>query len=270
MKTLLAGPWIGEFGWEVIKWVPFLRKYVKDRYYDKVYVLTRESSFPLYQDFSPEMIPHNTFGNTKIYVCNNASPKIPYKILDEIDPDDVLIPSAGSMFGPPERYLYFLYGEKNSNAVRNIIAHARSTNKTGSYRKNWSRDSWDLLVQKLQADGKTISFIGSPESSYCSPGCEDLRGESLSLIMDVLRSSDVCIGPSSGPMHLASCCGCPHVVWGDMREWNSGNIKSNLYDRYKILWNPFETPCEYISNDNWNPSVNEVFIKLFTLLSRTK
>lgn len=267
MKTLLAGPWIGEFGWEIIKWVPFLRKYISNRYYDKVFVFTRESSFPLYLDLGVELIPHECTGDTKIYVCNNTSPEVPSAVLEYLDPDEVLIPSEGSMYGPPERYSYYMYGEKKDLGC-DIIAHARDTGKTGSYRKNWKRDNWDLLVQKLQANGRRISFIGSPESSYCSPGGEDLRGLSLSIIMNVLRSSNLCIGPSSGPMHLASCCGCPHIVWGDSRLWNSGNVKSNLEERYKVLWNPFETLCEYISDENWNPSVDEVFIKVLTSLNR--
>lgn len=270
MRVLLAGPWIGEFGWEIIKWVPYVRRWAKTGDYDKVIVLTRKSSFPLYMDFAQDLISYEVIGNTKIFVCDNKFPEIPQSLVEKVNPTDTLIPSHGFTYSSFEELLYYLYGNFDIALKRNVVAHARSTGKMGSYRKNWRKEKWDLLTTRLQSEGKSVAFIGSPESSYCPQGAEDLRGKPLDLVMNVLNSSDICVGPSSGPMHLASCCGCPHVVWGDMRQWNSGNVKSNLYDRYKVLWNPFDTPCEYIADGNWNPSVDKVYIELNTLLNRGK
>jgi hypothetical protein len=50
----------------------------------------------------------------------------------------------------------------------------------------------------------------------------------------LLANADIVIGPSSGPMHLASLCGAPHVTWTD---------KASTKRRYLGGWNPHKTPC---------------------------
>ena len=47
MKTLYAGPWVGEFGWELCWWNPVVRHYAAE--YDRVIVATHESSQYLYE-----------------------------------------------------------------------------------------------------------------------------------------------------------------------------------------------------------------------------
>jgi hypothetical protein len=259
MSLLLAGPWIGEFGWEIMKWVPFVRKFAKDNKFDKVYIMTRETSFPLYRDFADEFIKHETYGDTKLFVCNNQSPKVPKDLIEILKPSHCLIPSHGSMLAPENMYSYVRYGFKRAEMRKDILVHARATGKTRSHHKNWSRENWESLVEMCEKANRKISFIGDSKASYFVKRCEDLRDISLNNLMDTMKSSNLCIGPSSGPMHLASLCECPHIVWGDNREWNSGNVKSNLKDRYYNLWNPFNTFCRYISERNWNPEPSEIF-----------
>ena len=76
-------------------------------------------------------------------------------------------------------------------------------------------------------------------------------------LCDVLRSSEVCIGVSSGPMHLASLCLCKHVVWTDLKHQKA--INGTNKDRYKTIWNPFQTKVKVIDKYGWLPPVDEIY-----------
>ena len=55
MSILFAGPWVGEFGWELFGWQAKIRKLAKE--YDKTIISSRECNRYLYSDFSDEFIP---------------------------------------------------------------------------------------------------------------------------------------------------------------------------------------------------------------------
>ena len=59
-KTLIAGPWVGEFGWELFAWQAYVRAI--SRNYDKTIVISRENSKSLYEDFCDQFISHNPVG----------------------------------------------------------------------------------------------------------------------------------------------------------------------------------------------------------------
>ena len=92
--------------------------------------------------------------------------------------------------------------------------------------------------------------------SYHIKGTKDLRGIDLKELTDYMSSANLIIGPSSGPMHLASLCGLKHVSWG---------VESNV-NRYKYDWNPHKAEVEYIISEKWNPSIEDVKQKMEILL----
>jgi len=49
LNILLAGPWVGEFGWELFCWQGYIRKLSKN--YNKTYIITRKGNEFLYEDF---------------------------------------------------------------------------------------------------------------------------------------------------------------------------------------------------------------------------
>ena len=56
-KRLIAGPWVGEFGWELFAWQAYIRSLADN--FDETIVLCRPSSQPLYQDFATKFIDIN-------------------------------------------------------------------------------------------------------------------------------------------------------------------------------------------------------------------
>ena len=56
-RTLIAGPWVGEFGWELFAWQAYVR--ALSRKFDKTIIICRENSAALYADFANDFIHVN-------------------------------------------------------------------------------------------------------------------------------------------------------------------------------------------------------------------
>lgn len=237
-RIAFAGPWIGEFGWEIMTWVPYLRKLSRE--YDKMIISTFPGMEVLYTgfhcevDFSPHTCQERTdnwegarrFTISPEPVTNHISPIKEYRVDGE----------------------YIRYG---SPVIKDapVLFHSRGIGK-GAF-KNWSIAKWNTLAKAFPQAGS----IGSP-SDMCVLGTEDRRGMPLPELMNVLTSASIVIGQSSGVMHLAVMCGTPVVVWGDDTLMNFGE---SLETRYKETWNPFRTPVTWIHCDNpWDPEPEQI------------
>ena len=88
------------------------------------------------------------------------------------------------------------------------------------------------------------------------PRTKDLRGADLERLCRVLSHSKVCVGTSSGALHLASLCKCKHVVITG-REYQKA-IKGTNKQRYQSMWNPFHTKCTVLDKHNWTPPYHKV------------
>ena len=58
-----------------------------------------------------------------------------------------------------------------------------------------------------------------------------MRSVNNTEVLNAITNANCTFGPSSGPMCLASLCGCPHVVWS----------KPSNRIRYEKNWNPLKT-----------------------------
>jgi ADP-heptose:LPS heptosyltransferase len=102
----------------------------------------------------------------------------------------------------------------------------------------------------------TVGWIGTKDEAMAHPegGDLDLRDYPLSDLIQEIRAARLVIGPSSGPMHLASLCGTPHLVW-------SGNVRD--IPRYRTLWNPFHVSHTMLAT--WQPDVGAVLDSVLAL-----
>ncbi len=75
MKTIIFGPFIGEFGWELSYWHGWVRKFSKTHYTGyKVVVCSYERSYPLYADFVDKFEPISENLARKNYICAGYFP----------------------------------------------------------------------------------------------------------------------------------------------------------------------------------------------------
>ena len=261
-QILLIGPWIGEFGWELFCWQGHIRRISKN--YKKVVVISRPGHKFLYQDFCDEFIEFKTPLNAVVdsWRCSGIDNNKIRNLTKNIRHDVKLSPvNIGFLiFGDGRMQLsenfknqeFIKYKSNSLEKHFDILIHPRNR-KVGNLR-NWNKDKWEILVNKLSNDYK-IATIGTNESIHIE-GTEDLRNISIEDTVSVMNRTKLVVGPSSGPMHLASLSGAPHLVWSEAYNKN----------RYLIAWNPFKTPVVFYDKENWNPSVNNIYSKIIEIL----
>ena len=251
-KILLAGPWVGEFGWELFCWQGFIRKLSKK--YDKTIVIGRPTNEFLYKDFCDEYIKFDPESFlTDAWKCHNA--KSPDNIVKNIKYTDYIsgnfdigmrytkngvVDTKGWFFNEQEYHKY----NSDSDLNFDIIFHCR--NKSTGSDRNWSKTQWEELF-KILPNHLSIGCIGNDEAFYID-GTTDLRNIDNEKCVGILCNSKLIIGPSSGPMHLASLCGLKHLVWST--EYNRV--------RYEKDWNPFKTEVIFYSEGGWNPDPEKI------------
>jgi len=256
-KTLIAGPFMGEFGWEVMQWQGYIRWLSK--FYEKTIIHTRKSSSFLYDDFAHEVITidSNSY-NTSGYVLDGFDyDEWVSNVLRKTDAD-ILVADKRARLLKDYFHQDFRNIEKNQGRIKKrVLIHARKipafTNSIEKSLRNWPGDKWQQLLE-MMADYEVIA-IGHEKQSIAPTGAKDMRGVSSDITEDLMKSSSLIVGPSSGAIHLASLYGLPHVTWtSSKQDMKFGGGKF----RYERSWNPHGTACIVIENDNWDPSAYDV------------
>jgi ADP-heptose:LPS heptosyltransferase len=157
---------------------------------------------------------------------------------------------------------YVKYGMEVLGYKPDIIIHARNRR---AIRKNdnYSEKNYASLIKMIRKEGLSLAVIGTAKNSSGLQGSidssyEDLRGMDLHDVTNLMYTAKCIVGTSSGPMHLATLCGCPQVVM----TYN-GNTK-----RYKEHWNPFKTPVEIVPG-GWHPKPEAVFKSMMNILEKS-
>ena len=246
--TYFAGPWVGEFGWELCCWQGRLRK--RARRGDRIIVCSRPGHEALYEDFAADFVPFvPPPGDASGYCIEGVAAESFRRLVPEgmrwLNPSAGVghVLKNGCPYVPNQSYIRF--GREPAAMEFDVIMHARDRRGPVKALRNWPAEAWSELAQSLPSRWR-VGWIGSNEASMAFQGV-DLRGLPLSDLMKRLRAARVVVGPSSGPIHLAALCGVPHVVW-------SGNSPDRI--RYRELWNPFQVGHEFIAS--WEPDVGEV------------
>lgn len=269
MRTLFAGPYPGEFGWELCLWNPFLRRIAP--YYDRVIVAAPTGSRHLYEfahEFAAvEVEPGTsdfTYGKVARWIDRPTVPGDATRYEPHSPCGKELVsqelerfarfandPRVGAELDPGKRWrslrVEFAELETTPTHVREFIRHAyvacafrpeKVLNGRRFPEKAYPAELCAELVYRLLLCGLEVACIGGPDN-LCPPGATDFRGAPLEVQCALLSAARVAVGPSSGPLHLAQLCERPVVSWYDRPEWR------DLYSRYAYglgLWNPFSAP----------------------------
>jgi IS1 family transposase len=262
-SVLLAGPWIGEFGWELFCWQAYIRKISKK--FSSTIIIGRPGNQIIYNDFCDEYIEFDP----KSYKTDG------WRCYDALSAEDIVnktnhthyidgtnfdigmeytqrgvLDKKGIFFSEQEFIKYKPSHRSNFNF--DLIFHCR--NKRTGFDRNWSKKHWEELFCRLP-NSLRIACIGNKEAFYIK-GCRDLRGVNVDQCVDAICQSKLVIGPSSGPMHLASLCGAQHLVWST--EYNRV--------RYEKDWNPFKSRVIFYSFEDWNPTPENIKNKIISVL----
>ena len=262
-KGIVFGPWVGEFGWELFAWQAHCRAIARS--YDFCVVVSRPGNDYLYSDFCDLYIPfepddsgisdsHMNSAVTNFNIQEFLSATVSHDLLSNHSwqwippakighpPYDhwrtaVHVPNAGNV--TPE---YRLYRGDSIGESADIIIHAR--NRKIREVDNWDVEKWNSVVSTLKQD-YVIACIGQKSSSLALEGTFDCRGKDLKFVTGLMRTAKCIVGPSSGPLHLATLSGCPQVWW-------TSNPNQN-YSRYTSTWNPFGIKSIMLNGINPDP-----------------
>jgi hypothetical protein len=261
-KILVCGPWVGEFGWEIV-WQGLCRE--KAKQYDKIFVCTYGSSFGMYSDFSKNWIKHDWNSEPICYFLidktNLNLDKWKSYIISELGNVDFFTPFDG-VFNynndPNNTVLHEKdhrengdWNFKNVPPLKNydIIIHAR--NREHSTGRNWSIEFWNDLVIKLSKLNLTIGAIGT--KVFIPGNVDNLTQLPIKETMSLISGSKIMIGPSSGPMVLAMSLKTPILTWG-----YSENKDPTIKRRYEKFWNFHNSPVKYFGISDYLPNVNQI------------
>lgn len=259
---MIAAPFLGEFGWEVSLWVPWLRHQMKHHFQGRdITVMCRPGHEHLYEDFVDKAMTFEMGKAPDKVDCQNvwldghrltkkdyltiAAVALRKRLVpkDTLTPMDLRVHWSGDE--PPylkrSEYVQYGSGEKQDGWV---AVHARNS-KTNADR-NWPEHNWSNLMMELSA--QHVIAVGSKEDALHPIGSEDLRGQPLREVCDAISRCQLIVGPSSGPLALAMLCGTAVVWW-------SPNEKD--VHRFRIAWNPFGVEQRRAA-DYWNPEPIEV------------
>lgn len=272
-KKIIAGPWFGEIGWELLRWQGIFRNLAYKGY--KIVMASRPGHEALYQDYIEDYIgiEADPRGEPDGWKLSGQVIRLQKALLDQYPGYKYMDPTTCVKIGVDplgSGQKFIKYGQK-SNIRFDIAIHARSTNKCGTDIRNWPVGNWNSLIEKLK--NYNIVLIGSSSGAISkfkipkgrNPIKQSYIGASLGSTIDALASSRLVIGPSSGPMHLASLCGTPHLLWTDNKFWGSCNGTNR--DRYEKNWNPLGTKAIVLDHCNWQPTVDEVYTKIIKELN---
>jgi hypothetical protein len=261
--TLFAGPWVGEFGWELMHWQGFLRKLAPR--YSKVVVSCRPGQEALYADFADEFVLHDIRGTAD---CNRL---LRVDNPEELDRVLSLVPAGADLLRPlgaqpHARQVFRKFGTRRDEVATDILIHPRGRGH-GSDR-NWSKENWERLLELLSPLGLRIGCIGLSSATQALSGdFLELRDRPLSETLDVLASTRLVVGPSSGPMHLASLCGTAHLVWTDRTRYARGLTNRVKYER---TWNPFAARALVLEEWGFQPPPEAVAREITSFLGKER
>jgi len=254
MSRLFAGPWCGEVGWEIMQWQGHIRTLSNN--FDETIIASRPGHEYLYNDFCTQFIPFTPYpydGNTDCELCNNRTYN---EFLKQYmtNKDDVLYPAVrhprpqtkdDPLFNSQT---FIKYGKYIDNPLYkfDLVIHVRRTTKCGTGIRNWPKDNWIEVINYFK-NKYNIACIGKNDSSSYINGTEDKLDISLEELANVLASSKLLVGASSGPIHYGALCGIKHLV-----------IVPNVEIKRYTNWNPLNTPFEILGDYGWNPPTNYI------------
>jgi len=176
MKTLVAGPWIGEFGWELMCWQAHLRRISKD--YEKTIVYSRKGHDVLYNDFAEfrefDPVAWNVNGWRNDGSAPFTKPEGEYNYID--GRFNIGFNYRGEVFNDGSDFFkqdfYPMGVTLGVGNFYDILLHIRTKDKE----RDWDFGQWRELAKQLIADGLKIACVGHPDFSKCIDGVDDKRG----------------------------------------------------------------------------------------------
>ncbi len=263
MKILVAGPFLGELGWEVQAFQPYVRGEFINGEYDKLIVYSNGGKETLYRDGEVRTFDRpqgiEAACNSTMYFPDQI--KIHQKLLDEINPqlkdefkgDEIYritglsMPRCDLMLDESKPDKLLPLPRTNEFIPYDVCFVIRD--RQFAPERNWPKSKWEEVISEIVNKGYKVAVVGlvnTWQPTFHSAVADFTNKTTIDGLIDIFNITKLVVGGSSGPMHLASRCGIPHLVWG---------FPANE-TRYKET-NFFDTPHK-VYTWGWQPEVYDV------------
>jgi len=254
-RILVAGPYMGELGYELMEWQAWVRAQVP-RYWE-VHVITFPGRDALYpgcvvhtHDVPLERagLRHGRFSPAELKSLARAKAKeLGLKNYDILTAQTLCTPYHRQFILPAKFEL--LRKDPLQGRYRDLAFHFRWVkNGEPDLTQDYPLELCDRVAAMCQKKGHSVCCVGHPRYSYCPAGVEDLRSEDLEASITAISSARILAGELSGPMQLAQLCGVPISVWSD----NPSRLDNSE------RWNVLRVPTFVVANDTNRPEVERV------------
>ncbi|MFP4013517.1 MAG: glycosyltransferase family 9 protein [Chitinispirillaceae bacterium] len=162
-----------------------------------------------------------------------AQPPFPDEIISIYRYHSSLFTSCETEFGitiPPSFIL------KSFHIVPSERKFAVIHTGSGSRKKNWPKENYMLLADRLRDEGLGIVWITGPAENVKNLPPQDwiCRNLPLPLLAAIMSRSSLYVGNDSGPTHLSAALGIPTVVIfgpSDPRIWKPAGMKVRVIQK---------------------------------------
>jgi len=254
-RILVAGPYVGEFGHELMEWQAWVRAQVHR--YREVHVITFPGRAALYPGCHVHThdVPLEKAGYRHGRFTPSELKSMARAKAEELGLKDYDILTAHHLctryhqrFILPAKF-DLLRKDPLEGRYRDVAFHFRWVKKEGpDQTRNYPLELCDQVAARCQERGYSVCCVGHPRYSYCPAGVEDLRSEDLEASITAISSARLLAGELSGPMHLAQLCGVPILIWAD-GQWRLDTCE---------YWNVFHVPIFIVANDTHRPETGRV------------
>jgi hypothetical protein len=262
--TLVVAPYVGEFGWELMNWQGRVRWVIRHGDFDRVIVCAETDRRPLYA--MPEL-------SDRVVFCSIGRMELPGRRNEDhligedgqpIEPDiirgivesktreacaslgveweeaELMMPRCdSSLWGTSRREQIFADMRIHVPILNDIVLVPRHRRQAPG--RNRPDAWWEELTGQLRGLGLAVAVY------------PDHLGDAIRM----LSGARLAVGASTGGLHLASLCRCPHYVWGAGGDAKWTRLGMTNRQRYETVWNPLGTPCIY-DECGWQPPMSHV------------
>lgn len=254
-RILLAGPYVGEFGHELMDWQACIRACVSR--YREVHVITYPGRAFLYPGCRVHVhrIPLEKAGYKHGRFTPGELDAIALAKAAELglrNYDLLGIRHACTQYHRKfilTQKFALLAGKPLEGPSCDVAFHFRRIRKEGpDDSRNYPVEMCDELASLCLQEGLRVRCVGHPLYSHCPDGVEDCRSEDLAASVKMIASARILAGELSGPMHLAQLCATPILIWAP-DQWRIDNCNR---------WNIFGVPTFVVANGTTRPSPKRV------------
>jgi ADP-heptose:LPS heptosyltransferase len=237
-KVLVAGPYFGEFGWEVFCWQPLLRHHAMTGKHEKVIVYAGPGRGLLYRfadeirqlDDMPRHEPEcliwhrmgqhvKDAGEMTQRMVNACAAEFGKERLEVMHWQSIQ-PANNPHY--PQGLPDLLWGEPDGRfrprgEGKPLVALCVRDRGLSDFR-NWGRERW-VRLSLLLTKNCDVVLLGRTQEPWILDSPYSLLNQTS--VDDLIRifgnHAAVAVGGSTGTIHLASRCGTPHIVWGNAK-----------------------------------------------------